>query len=97
MEIESLSDREIVIGWNTYSGLSWKLGSESKFTQSQPITGFVDWIQTLPPDYVIPLGDADRMFCDYTRKHAAARKHSRHAEPGDSFAGTTGVQTSNIE
>ena len=73
MNIETMSDQEIVVSWNYYSQHSWQFGEEEK-TKS-PILGFINWLLELP---CVVISNGDKSFCEHVRKYSRERnEHSK--------------------
>ena len=65
MNIETMTDQEIVVSWNYYSQHSWQLGEEEQ--SKRPILGFIDWLSGLPQ---IVISDGDKSFCEHVREYS---------------------------
>lgn len=65
MNIDMMTDQELVVSWNYYSQHSWQLGEEEQ--SKRPILGFINWLSGLPQ---IVISDGDKSFCEHVRKYS---------------------------
>ena len=65
MDIETMTDQEIVVSWNYYNEHSWQFGEEEKY--KRPILGFTDWLSGLPQ---IVISNGDKNFCERVREYS---------------------------
>lgn len=65
MNIDMMTDQELVVSWNYYSQHSWQLGEEEQ--SKRPILGFIDWLSELPQ---IVISNGDKSFCEHVRKYS---------------------------
>ena len=69
MNIDMMTDQELVVSWNYYSQHSWQLGEEEQ--SKRPILGFIDWLSDLPQ---IVISDGDKSFCEHVREYSRDKR-----------------------